>query len=244
MRIRIIGTLAMAGLIACNSTTESGGNGPRLELLIDAIAFGSGVVRTEPDNIRYEYGTGGGGGGGGNSQFAEGDIVRLVAEPTAGSRFIGFMGEGCTDGALTCTPTFDRVTFVKGYLVGPTLFEGPPPETVDVSVSLTTYIDTTDDPRLEGAGSVRLDGVPGGPVTCVLARTEFAQCSAPGGPVTLPITVAEGSTVTLTAMPDPDSRFRRWLVPGCAANPTCVITVRYQEFNWLVDAWFEGQPVE
>jgi hypothetical protein len=242
MQFRLFVALGMTGGLLSCGTTESPETGPRLELLVDPFYGGYGVVRTEPESLRYEYSSGGGGGGGGNGQFAPGTTVRVVAEPIGGSQLIGWQGDGCDGVSLTCTPTFDRVTFVRGYLVGPVFFETAAPKNVELSISLITYVNTSEDPNLEGAGTVRVEGLPGGPVSCVFTRTAVPQCTGPSGPVSLPVLVPEGSTISLTAIPRSDSRFRRWLVPGCGQAPTCVLTMHFHDLNWLVEAWFEGLP--
>jgi hypothetical protein len=242
MQLRYIAAVIWtSSVLACGPTPPTE-QGPWLELLIRTVDFGSGVVRTEPGNIRFDYNTDGGGEGGGDGRFPPGTTVKVIAEPTAGSQLIGWLGEGCDGASLICTPTFDRVTFVRGYLVGSIFFESAAPESVELSVSLITYPNTTEDPTLEGAGTVRVEGLPGGPVTCALTRTGAPQCTGPSGPLSLPVLVADGSTVTLVAIPRSDSRFRRWLVPGCGREPTCVLTVKFHELNWFIEAWFEGIP--
>ncbi len=156
------------------------------------------------------------------ADLAEGTVVTLTAAPSAGNRFVGWDVQpapaiDCVDTVTTCVVILTANTTVTARFA-----------------PLPTF-------QLKVEGST-LASSPG----TVTSAPPGIDCHVDGSTVgfgTCAFAFPKGTSVTLTAVPDPGSTSPSWEVwsPGapCAPGPTCVITM---EGNRTVAAGFDRSP--
>jgi len=173
--------------------------------LLSAYVWGNGTVTSAPAGIDchagrdgYPNGTGQGGSGVCAAEFQRDTNVTLTATPETNQTFLGWSGDCSAAGNnTTCVVYMDSAKYV--------------------------YAQFTETPRLfvyrhwNTTGNGTVDSAPAG-ISCRITTppTYGAGCWA---------YFPRGSTVVLTATPDPGSTFLEWTGACTGSNPVCTIVM-------------------